>query len=88
MPKNGVIGVEDQSNVSQMRTCGEQTKSRDGALSSVVLYGKLQSGIYFQIISLFSCQARAQAQGFGLSDPRARPEPTESPSQALPRAWP
>ena len=103
MPENGVIRVvEDQSNMSQTRkhSSGEQTKSCDGA-GEFVLTGsevlvqceltqcsKLKSGIYFQIISLFSCQARAQAQGFGLSDPRARPEPTESPSQALPRAWP
>jgi hypothetical protein len=32
MPENGVIQVEDQSNVSQTRTSGKQMKSRDGAL--------------------------------------------------------
>src|ERR1700679_2393144 len=75
MPKNGVIQVEDQSNVSQTRTCGEQTKSRDGALvqrDSMANYNRVFISKLFPYLAV-KPGLKPRALGFPILEPAPSP---------------
>src|ERR1700683_4349744 len=91
MPENGVIRVEDQSNVSQTRTCGEQTKSRDGALvqrDSMANYNQVFISKLFPYLAI-QPGPKPRASGFpilepGLSPLKARAKPCLGPGLRRP----
>jgi hypothetical protein len=76
MPENGVIRVEDQSNVSQTRTSGEQMKSRDGALvrDSIIManYNQVFISKLFPYLAV-KPGLKPRASGFPIREPGPSP---------------
>jgi hypothetical protein len=76
MPENGVIRVEDQSNVSQTRTSGEQMKSRDGALvrDSIIManYNQVFISKLFPYLAV-KPGLKPRASGFPILEPGPSP---------------